>query len=87
VKRQQNAFFSLSPPELALATPGLTLSPQESVESLETSDPMTKDVPKGFFKPFFRVKGVNPDGPAAIAVNFVRTIFYIRVLIVIPGTA
>ncbi|KAJ7288179.1 hypothetical protein C8J57DRAFT_1706674 [Mycena rebaudengoi] len=67
VKRQQNAFFSLSPPELALATPGLTLSPQESVESLETSDPMTTDVPKGFFKPFFRVKGVNPDGPAAIA--------------------
>ncbi|KAJ7677504.1 hypothetical protein B0H17DRAFT_1079347 [Mycena rosella] len=66
-KRQKDAFFSLSPPEQELATPGLVVPPLSGEEPTSTSGLSTAGLPKGFFKPFFLVKGVDPAGPAAIA--------------------
>jgi hypothetical protein len=86
LKKQKDAFFSLSPPEQELATPGLVIPPLQGEEpSLDASgvstaggflsNPFssglsTAGLPRGFFKPFFLVKDVVPEGPAAIAVNF-----------------
>ncbi|KAJ6525314.1 hypothetical protein DFH09DRAFT_1329116 [Mycena vulgaris] len=67
LKRQKDAFFSLSPPEQELATPGLVIPPLSGEASPGTSGLSTAGLPKGFFKPFFLVKGVEPTGPAAIA--------------------
>ncbi|KAJ7442646.1 hypothetical protein FB451DRAFT_1297121 [Mycena latifolia] len=64
---QKDAFFSLSPPEQELATPGLVTPPLSGEEAPATTGLSTAGLPKGFFKPFFLVKGVRPTGPAAIA--------------------
>lgn len=69
LKKQKDAFFSLSPTEQELATPGLAAPPLQSTESSSPSGLSTAGLPKGFFKPFFLVKGVDPEGPAAIAVR------------------
>ncbi|KAJ6621880.1 hypothetical protein B0H10DRAFT_1945134 [Mycena sp. CBHHK59/15] len=65
LRAQRDTFFSLSPPEQELATPGLTLPPLQSDVSL--TEAPSAELPKGFFKPFFLVKAVDPEGPAAIA--------------------
>ncbi|KAJ7259595.1 hypothetical protein B0H12DRAFT_420946 [Mycena haematopus] len=73
LQRQKDAFFRLSPPEQELATPGLVIPPSvDGAESFASSGSglSTAGLPKGFFKPFFLVKDVAPEGPAAIAVTF-----------------
>ncbi|KAJ7784406.1 hypothetical protein B0H16DRAFT_1492393 [Mycena metata] len=71
LQRQKDAFFNLSPPEQELATPGGQVVPRpDSVEPPSASGLSTAGLPKGFFKPFFLVKKVDPNGPAAIAVLF-----------------
>ncbi|KAJ7025385.1 hypothetical protein C8F04DRAFT_1269268 [Mycena alexandri] len=68
LQKQKDAFFSLSPPEQELATPGgLVVPPLDGAESPSASGLSTAGLPKGFFKPFFLVKKVDPKGPAAIA--------------------
>ncbi|KAJ7147108.1 hypothetical protein C8R43DRAFT_541125 [Mycena crocata] len=67
LKRQKEAFFSLSPSEQELAAPGLAVPATPGAESPATSGSPTVDLPKGFFKPLFLVKAVEPDGPAAAA--------------------
>jgi hypothetical protein len=80
LQRQKDAFFSLSAPEQELATPGQVMPPLSGSESPDTSNLSTAGLPKGFFKPFFLVKDVDPDGPAAIAV----TILYFMDLVPRP---
>ncbi|KAJ6585144.1 hypothetical protein B0H19DRAFT_1250032 [Mycena capillaripes] len=69
LKRQKEAFFRLSPPEQELATPGLVIPPFDGTESSSSSSYglSTAGLPRGFFKPFFLVTAVDPDGPAGIA--------------------
>ncbi|KAK7048498.1 ABC transporter ATP-binding protein, partial [Favolaschia claudopus] len=68
LQQQKEAFFRLSPPEQELATPGLVVPPLDGAEpTSSTSGLSTAGLPKGFFKPFFQVKGIDPNGPAAIA--------------------
>ncbi|KAF7346520.1 ABC transporter ATP-binding protein [Mycena sanguinolenta] len=69
LQKQKDAFFRLSPPEQELATPGLVIPPLDGAESLTSSGSglSTAGLPKGFFKPFFLVKDVVPEGPAAVA--------------------
>ncbi|KAF8172032.1 hypothetical protein K438DRAFT_1852121 [Mycena galopus ATCC 62051] len=68
LQRQKDAFFRLSPPEQELATPGLVIPPLDGAEPTSSGPGLsTAGLPKGFFKPFFLVKDVNPEGPAAIA--------------------
>ncbi|KAJ7505163.1 hypothetical protein B0H11DRAFT_1977133 [Mycena galericulata] len=66
---QKDAFFNLSPPEQQLATPGLAVPPLDGTEPSAGSGSglSTAGLPKGFFKPFFLVKDINPEGPAAMA--------------------
>ncbi|KAJ7175997.1 hypothetical protein C8R46DRAFT_76872 [Mycena filopes] len=68
-QKQKDAFFRLSPPEQELATPGLVAPSLDGAESPSTtgSGLSTAGLPKGFFKPFFLVKAVDPAGPAAIS--------------------
>ncbi|KAJ7505161.1 hypothetical protein B0H11DRAFT_1977124 [Mycena galericulata] len=69
LKAQKDAFFNLSPPEQQLATPGLAVPPLDGTEPSAGSGSglSTAGLPKGFFKPFFLVKDINPEGPAAMA--------------------
>ncbi|KAJ7134762.1 hypothetical protein C8R44DRAFT_434821 [Mycena epipterygia] len=66
LERQKNAFFRLSPPEQELAMPGQVVPPLQGAESVDASVLSTAG-PKGFFKPFFKVKNIDPEGPAATA--------------------
>ncbi|KAJ7781793.1 hypothetical protein DFH07DRAFT_949490 [Mycena maculata] len=67
LQRQKDAFFRLTPSEQELAAPGVVAPPLDGAESPAASGLSTAGLPKGFFKPFFLVKDVNPAGPAALA--------------------
>ncbi|KAJ7644000.1 hypothetical protein FB45DRAFT_896637 [Roridomyces roridus] len=72
LKKQKEAFFRLSPTEQQLAGVAAPSTPSQAPDTADSTGGSqtglsTAGLPKGFFKPFFLVKGVKPDGPAAVA--------------------
>ncbi|KAF7314491.1 ABC transporter ATP-binding protein [Mycena kentingensis (nom. inval.)] len=74
LQRQKEAFFSLSPAEKQLAnledtepTPAPSVAPVESSKPSGILGFFGISLPSSFFKPYFRVKHLRVDGPAATA--------------------
>ncbi|KAJ7069629.1 hypothetical protein C8F01DRAFT_1113408 [Mycena amicta] len=68
LEKQKEAFFKLSPSEQQLAAvEGTPSSPETPTAPARPAGLSTAGLPKGFFKPYFMVKYIRPEGPAASA--------------------
>ncbi|KAJ7486020.1 hypothetical protein B0H11DRAFT_1135391 [Mycena galericulata] len=67
--KAQKTLSLTSPRQSNNWRPGLPVPPPDGTEPSAGSGSglSTAGLPKGFFKPFFLVKDINPEGPAAIA--------------------